>query len=224
VKIGRQFQTTQCFKMGRRPNLSTLAMTPITPLRLSATTLAGVRGGRVIFSGVSFDVAPGELLAITGRNGAGKSTLLRLVAGLARPTEGEIRIEPAPEGAAIHYLGHLDALKGGLSVRQNLDHWRRVWGGAESEAALAAVGLTGLADLPAGVLSAGERRRAAIARLLIRPRPIWLLDEPAAGLDAAAEADLGRIIAAHLAGGGMAVAAMHRALPVAATQTLRLGP
>jgi heme exporter protein A len=179
-----------------------------------------------VFAGVSFSLGEGELLAVTGPNGAGKSTLLRLVAGLLRPAAGAVRLDPAGDDGLhhqVHYVGHLDALKPGLTVRQNLDFWRRLWSGEAIGQALAAVGLESLADLPVAVLSAGQRRRVALARLLVAKRPLWLLDEPATALDAAAEAGLGRLISAHLAGGGMAIAATHRDLPVKATATLRLG-
>jgi heme exporter protein A len=196
-------------------------------MRLTANDLAATRGSRRVFAGVSFAVGPGELLAVTGPNGAGKSTLLRLVAGLLRPTAGTVAADPASEdgiGSLAHYLGHLDALKPALSVRQNLAFWQRLWGSAAPvETALEAVGLAHIVDLPAGVLSAGQRRRVAIARLLIAERPIWLLDEPATALDAEAEAGLGRLIADHLAGGGLALAATHRGLPIEPSATVALG-
>ena len=195
-------------------------------MRLTATGLAVSRGGRPVFADLSFTLSPGELLAVTGPNGAGKSTLLRLVAGLLRPSAGTVKLEEAEDaaiGANAHYLGHLDALKPGLTVRQNLDFWRLLWGGGDIDAALEAVGLEPLGDLHAAVLSAGQRRRVALARLLVAPRVLWLLDEPATALDAAAEAGLGRLIADHLSGGGMAIAATHRDLPLKPTATLALG-
>ena len=195
-------------------------------MRLSAANLAATRGGRSVFAGLSFSLTDGEMLAVTGANGAGKSTLLRLVAGLLTPSAGTIALDPAPDDglmAQVHYLGHLDALKPVLSVRENLAFWRRVWRGGDIGAALEEVGLGHLDHLPAGALSAGQRRRVAIARLLIAPRPIWLLDEPTAALDAAAEATLGRLIARHRSGGGMVIAATHRDLPATPSATLRLG-
>lgn len=199
-------------------------------MRLTATGLSAVRGGRPVFADLSFVLGAGELLAVTGPNGAGKSTLLRLVAGLLRPAAGKVvlesddaRPEPPSIGENVHYLGHLDALKPGLTVRQNLDFWQRLWGGGDVGAALAAVGIEPLGDLHAAVLSAGQRRRVALARLLVTRRVLWLLDEPATALDAAAEAGLGRLIADHLAGGGMAIAATHRDLPVKPTAELALG-
>ena len=195
-------------------------------MRLTATGLAAVRGGRQVFADLSFILAPGELLAVTGPNGAGKSTLLRLVAGLLRPAAGTVTLEGGADtgvGENAHYLGHLDALKPGLTVRQNLDFWRKLWGGGDVDAALDAVGLEPLGDLHASVLSAGQKRRVALARLMVARRALWLLDEPATALDAIAEAGLGRLIADHLSGGGMAIAATHRDLPVSPTATLTLG-
>lgn len=197
-------------------------------MRLAAENLAAERGGRVVLEGVSFALGSGELLAVTGPNGSGKSTTLRLIAGLVRPTGGTLRLDPPQEdgiGACVHYLGHLDGLKPNLSLADNLSFWRRLWRGTgpDTDAALDRVGLAGLADLPAGILSAGQRRRAAVARLLLDNRPIWLLDEPTTALDAAAERILGDLIGEHLAGGGMVAAATHRSLPVAASATLALG-
>jgi heme exporter protein A len=192
-------------------------------MRVIASGLAAVRGGRTVFSGVSFALGAGETLAVTGPNGAGKSTLLRLVAGLLAPVAGNIALEPQPADGAIHYVGHLDGLKTALSVRQNLEFWRSLWDGKPVAPALETVGIGNLADLPVQALSAGQRRRVALARLLIAERPLWLLDEPATALDASGEAMLGRVIAAHLAGGGIAMVATHRDRPLSPTATLALG-
>jgi heme exporter protein A len=192
-------------------------------MRVTATNLTAVRGGRTVFAGVSFSLGAGEALAVTGPNGVGKSTLLRLAAGLLAPAAGSIALEPLPADSAFHYLGHLDGLKTTLSVRQNLEFWRSLWIGKAVEPALETVGIVKLADLPVGVLSAGQRRRVALARLLIAERALWLLDEPATALDAGGEAMLGRVIAAHLAGGGMTMVATHRDLPLVPTATLSLG-
>ena len=197
-------------------------------MRLSATDVAAERGGRLVFSSLSLSVGAGEFLAVTGPNGAGKSTLLRLLAGLLRPTAGTIRLEPdsdTPRSQQVNYLGHLDALKPGLTVAENLSFWRRI---AETpdrgvDDALEAVGLARLADTPVTYLSAGQRRRIAIARLLVANRAIWLLDEPSSGLDATSEGRLGRIVGNALAGGTIVVAASHQPLPVPATATLQLG-
>lgn len=197
-------------------------------MQLTAEALAAERGGRPVFCDVEFSLRDGGLLAITGPNGAGKSTLLRIIAGLLRPVAGSIRLEPAadaPRAASMHYLGHLDGLKNALTVRENLVFWRRTAGpaGLAPIDALDEVGLAHLIDLPAAYLSAGQRRRVAISRLLAVRRPIWLLDEPTAALDAASEARLGELIAGHLHGGGMVLAATHLALPVSPTAAIRLG-
>ena len=196
-------------------------------MRLSGRDLSVSRGGRRIFEGLSFALASGELLAVTGANGAGKSTLLRLVAGLLHLDAGSIMLDPEPEegrAQAIHYLGHLDGLKPRLTVRENLLFWRRLWkGSGDIDDALDTVGIGGLDHLHASSLSAGQKRRVALARLLIHARPVWLLDEPATSLDASGEAMLGRLVEGHLAGGGMAMAALHRPLPVAPTQSIAMG-
>jgi heme exporter protein A len=195
-------------------------------MRLTGSDMTVVRGGRTVFSGLSFGVGAGDVLAVTGANGAGKSTLLRLIAGLLPLTAGSVALDPASEGGVarvLHYLGHLDGLKAALTVRQNLDFWKKLWRGGSVDAALERVGLNSLADLHVGVLSAGQKRRAAIARLLLVERPLWLLDEPATSLDAEAQTTLGSLVGAHLASGGMAIVATHRDLPVTPTATLRLG-
>jgi heme exporter protein A len=197
-------------------------------MRLSGEGLRAERGGRTVFEGLCFSLTAGEMLTVTGPNGAGKSTLLRVVAGLLKPAVGLVRIEPEPEAgipALVHYFGHLDALKPSLTVADNLGYWRRLYRGeGDLEAALNQVGLAHLIDLPAGRLSAGQKRRVALARLLISERPVWLLDEPATALDASAEVTLGRLIAAHISRGGLVMAATHRPLPVAPAATLALGP
>jgi heme exporter protein A len=195
-------------------------------MRLSANGLAARRGGRPVFEDVSFAVAAGELLAVTGPNGSGKSTLLRIIAGLLAPVAGTVTLDPAPADGIgeAHYVGHADALKPSLTVAANLTFWRRVLRGRGSiDEALDAVGMARLADLPVSTLSAGQKRRVALARLLVARRPLWLLDEPTGALDAAAEAMLGRLLTRHLAGGGIAIAATHRPLPVAAVGRLSLG-
>jgi len=197
-------------------------------MRLSASDLACRRGGRDVFDGVSFSVDSGEGLTIRGRNGAGKSSLLRMVVGLVRLARGRLELAGGdPEltiGEQSHYLGHQDALKPSLSVGENLLFWSRFFGAATGDIAqpLAAVGLDALADLPAAYLSAGQRRRLSIARLLAVKRPVWLLDEPTSTLDAAAQNQLGGIMRTHLAGGGIILAATHGALGLDGTKELRL--
>ena len=196
-------------------------------MRLIGRDLAAERGGRPVFAGVSFALADGELLAVTGANGAGKSTLLRLIAGLLSPAAGAVTLDPMPEGGlagAIHYVGHADALKPALSVRQNLTFWSRLWGGGTADAALARANLAHLADLPAAALSAGQKRRVALARLNLVRRPLWLLDEPASSLDTEAEGGLMALLSDHLATGGMAIVATHRPLAAEVSATLALGP
>jgi heme exporter protein A len=207
-------------------------------MRLSATELACERGGREVFAGVSFTVAAGEALTISGRNGAGKSSLLRSVSGLLRLAAGRLTLEDGDPELSIaeqaHYLGHQDALKGSLSVAENLKFWAGYLGAGPGkirkpqeqesiEEPLAAVGLAGLAGLPAAYLSAGQRRRLSIARLVAVPRPIWLLDEPASTLDAAAQQGLADLMRAHLAGGGLILAASHGPVGLPGAQELRLG-
>ncbi len=198
-------------------------------MELIGEDLVCVRGGREVFSGLGFRVRAGEALLLTGPNGAGKSSLLRLIAGLLRPAAGRIALTggDAELSAAeqAHYLGHQDALKPSLTVGENLRFWADFLGGGSGVLtdALAAVGLEELADLPAGYLSAGQRRRLSLARLLAAPRPLWLLDEPTAALDATAQGRLADLMRAHLAGRGLIVAATHGPLGLDAALGLRLG-
>jgi heme exporter protein A len=198
-------------------------------MRLSAADLACHRGGRDVFAGVSFSVAAGEILAITGRNGAGKSSLLRTVIGLVRLVKGKLTLEGGDRELTIaeqaHYVGHQDALKPSLSVAENLRFWAEFFGAkaAEVAPALQAVGLDALAELPAAYLSAGQRRRLSIARLLAAKRPIWLLDEPMSTLDASAQDRLAGFMRAHLTDGGLILAATHGSLGITGAQELRLG-
>jgi heme exporter protein A len=199
-------------------------------MRVTGSRLACVRGGREVFSGLDFTVATGEALVLTGRNGAGKTTLLRLIAGLLMPVAGTILVADGDDELTLaeqaHYLGHRDALKPSLTVSENLDFWAAYLGaggaGARSEA-LAAAGLADLAHLPAGYLSAGQRRRLSVARLLAAPRPIWLLDEPTAALDVAAQARLAELMRSHLAAGGLIIAATHGPLGLEGVKDLRMG-
>jgi heme exporter protein A len=205
-------------------------------MRLVGSDLACFRGGRQVFAGLSFSVAAGEALVVLGPNGVGKSSLLRLIAGLVARTSGALTLEDGGAeltiGEQAHYLGHQDALKPALTVDENLSFWSRYLGGGEATqaalmaartAALAGVGLGGIAQLPAAYLSAGQRRRLSIARLLAVKRPIWLLDEPTSALDTAAQAALAGFMAEHLAGGGLIVTAAHGPIGLKAAQELRLG-
>ncbi len=189
---------------------------------ISATALTVSRGERVLFRDLSFHIAPGEAVALTGANGAGKTTLLRTLAGFIRPDAGTVAfadIEPAEARAGhIHWLGHMDGLKTGRRAREELEFQAR-WSGANDEgiaAAIAGLALEPLLDLEVRKLSAGQRRRLAFARLIAAPRPLWLLDEPFAPLDARWRAALGLMMQAHLDSGGAILAAVHDPLPVAA--------
>jgi heme exporter protein A len=200
-------------------------------MRLKVTALACRRGHKAIFSGIGFSVGGGDALLLLGPNGAGKSSLLRIIAGLLRPTAGQIVLEGADQERTIaeqaHYLGHQDALKPSLSIAENLRFWMQFLGaepGLAPPEALAAVGLIELADLPAGYLSAGQRRRLSLARLLCAKRPIWLLDEPSSALDANGQERLLSVMHAHLGEGGILLAATHAPLGLAHPQVLRLGP
>jgi heme exporter protein A len=181
-----------------------------------------------VFAGLDFEAAGGEALAVVGRNGAGKTSLLRLIAGLLVVTDGAIELEGGdaeltlPEQA--HYLGHRDALKPSLSVAENLAFWRDFLGGKpdDAEAGLDAVGLGHIAHLPAAFLSAGQRRRLSVARLLAVRRPLWLLDEPTSALDAAGQEMFAGLMADHLKSGGLIVAATHTPLGLP-TRELQIG-
>jgi len=196
-------------------------------MRLSASGLACVRSGRPVFAGVGFTVAAGEALLVLGRNGAGKSSLLRMIADLLRVAAGRIELAGGDPDLSLaeqaHYLGHQDPVKPALTVTENLAFWARYLGGSAAPETLAAVGLAALHDLPAAFLSAGQRRRLSIARLIAVRRPIWLLDEPNATLDAPAQARLAALMRDHLEGGGMIVAATHGPIGLADAQELRLG-
>ncbi len=189
---------------------------------LEARGLACERGGRLLFRDLDLKLAPGEAALVTGPNGSGKSSLLRLLAGLLPPSAGAVTWTGGGE-AEFHYVGHGDAVKPALTVSQNLAFWVRLAGQGSVAAGLEAVGLAALADLPARLLSAGQRRRLGLARLFAAPAPLWLLDEPTSGLDDAAKQGIERGLSAHLAGGGAAVIATHVPLGVEAPHRIELG-
>jgi heme exporter protein A len=197
-------------------------------MRLSGRGVRCVRGGREVFSGLDFEAAAGEALTVVGANGTGKTSLLRMIAGLLTIAAGSIGLEGGESELTLaeqaHYLGHRDALKPALSVIENLAFWRDFLGGAAFDArqSLAAVGLDHAVHLPAAYLSAGQRRRLSIARLLALRRPIWLLDEPTNALDVAGQSMFASLMADHLSRGGLIVAATHAPLGVQA-QELRIG-
>ncbi len=195
---------------------------------LAADGLAVFRGERLVFADLSFSVPSGGALVLAGPNGSGKSTLLRLLAGLVRPAAGRLlwNAEDALADLALHgrrvaYLGHQDAVKPGLTAAENLRFAAAV-SGRPVAGALAAVGLEALSGLPGRMLSAGQKRRLALARLVLSDAPLWLLDEPTLGLDAVSVERFGGLLAAHRAAGGIVVAATHVPLPLVDAAGLRL--
>ncbi|HEY4140906.1 MAG TPA: heme ABC exporter ATP-binding protein CcmA [Pseudolabrys sp.] len=197
-------------------------------MELAGNNLTCVRGGREVFAGLSFGLCGGQALVVTGRNGAGKSSLLRMIAGLVSIAAGTLALTggdaDAMPGEQAHYLGHLDAVKPSLSVSENLRFWATYLGGAPAgiDDALDAVGLEPLATLPAAYLSAGQRRRLSIARLVAVKRPLWLLDEPTSALDQPSQQRLAELMRGHLAGGGMIIAAAHGPIGLDSPRELHL--
>jgi heme exporter protein A len=201
-------------------------------MQLSASGLTCVRSGREVFAGLHFTVAAGEALLVLGRNGAGKSSLLRMIAGLVRIAAGGITLSGGEAELTLaeqaHYVGHQDGIKAALNVKENVEFWTRYLGGraaarAAPESALDALALAELAGLPAAYLSAGQRRRLSLARLVAVKRPIWLLDEPTSTLDDAAQGRLSAMMGRHLAGGGIILAATHGPIGLDRAKELRLG-
>lgn len=182
-------------------------------MELRADNLMCVRGGRVIFAGLSFALHEATLTELRGPNGAGKTSLLRLIAGLIEPEQGSLTLAGGdPEmtpGQQCHLVAHQDAVKPHLTVTENLTFWRDFFGGGDLDAALAAFALAPLADYQAAMLSAGQKRRLALSRLALAARPVWLLDEPTVGLDAASRDRLNGLVARHVAAGGIVLAATH---------------
>ncbi|MCF3936039.1 heme ABC exporter ATP-binding protein CcmA [Acuticoccus sp. M5D2P5] len=198
---------------------------------LQVAELCVDRGERRVLDRVSFTVAAGRACAVTGPNGVGKSTLLRAIAGLTGIESGTVTFLnwDSERAGAIHFVGHLDAVKPQFSVAENAAFWCRWLGDGSAgesvvEAALDTVGLLHLAEMPAQFLSQGQRRRLALARLRMAPRPLWLLDEPTAGLDTASRATFAAMMANHLAGGGLVLAATHEPLGIDGADELRLAP
>jgi heme exporter protein A len=198
-------------------------------MKLVADRLSSIRGGRTLFSELSFAVEGGEVLLLVGPNGAGKTTLIRMIVGLLAPAGGRISLYGGDAqmnlGEQCNYVGHLNALKSSLTVGDNTAFWCRFLGGDLNriETALAAFGLAHLREIPAAYLSAGQKRRLGLARVLLAERPIWLLDEPAVSLDRAAQGMLGVAVNEHVAAGGLVVAATHAPLGFAKSRELHLG-
>lgn len=208
----------------------------MAPVQLQIRDLVVARAGRRVIDGVSFDISSGEALLLTGRNGAGKTTLIRTLAGYLEPQSGAITLDGWDRERdireACHYVGHLDSNKASLSVLENLRFWQAYLGGPASStrpaqdqlwSALERFEIDPLADIPAGYLSAGQKRRLGLARLLVAERPVWLLDEPTVSLDARSTALLTGLIDAHVAAGGLVVAATHLPLGLGKARELRLG-
>lgn len=206
----------------------------VPPMSLVAENLSARRGEDLIFVNVSFRLDEGQALVVTGRNGSGKSTLLRVVCGLLRPESGTVSYtgRGAADGmraaAVCHYLGHRNAMKAELTVAENLGFWKSFMGdleggvGDELHEAADRVGLSGITHLPYGYLSAGQQRRFAMARLLVAWRPVWVLDEPTAALDAAADTMFASLVQEHLRKGGIALAATHQPLGLRDPQRLEM--
>jgi heme exporter protein A len=198
-------------------------------VRLILDEVAIGHAGEPIRGGLSMALDAGTAMVLTGPNGAGKTTLLRTIAGLLPALAGSIRIaggdDEASVGQQAHLIGHFNALKPRLTIRENLEAWSDMLGGtpADIAAAITAFNLADLADLPVGLLSAGQRRRASLARLLTAQRPIWLLDEPTTALDTVNASLVSRVIAAATAGGGIVIAATHLDLGLGAVRAFDLG-
>lgn len=187
---------------------------------LSIHDLAASRGGLRVIEGVSFTLNPGEALILRGPNGIGKTTLLRAIAGLQPPSAGRIEMDED----AVAYAAHADGLKSALTVAENLRFWASIFGGTDIENAMATMDLIALADRPAAALSAGQKRRLGLARLLVTDRPVWVLDEPTVSLDTTSVARFAKAVRAHLAKGGTALMATHIDLGLDEAQMLDLSP
>ncbi|MYM54205.1 heme ABC exporter ATP-binding protein CcmA [Thalassovita mangrovi] len=189
-------------------------------MELTVSDLSVARGGIAVLEGVSFTIASGEALVLRGPNGIGKTTLLRTVAGLQPPLSGAVGLERD----AMAYAGHADGIKSVLSVRENLQFWADVFETGSIDAALDAFDLRGLENRAAGGLSAGQKRRLGLARMVVTGRPVWVLDEPTVSLDVASVAMFADAVRAHLAGGGLALLATHIDLGLAEARVLDVEP
>jgi heme exporter protein A len=187
---------------------------------LIAENLGVARGGVTVLEHVSFRLTPGRALILRGPNGSGKTTLLRTIAGLQPPVSGALSLDRE----AMAYAGHADGIKSPLTVAENLIFWARVFGQGGIDAALTAFDLHGLADRRAGALSAGQKRRLGLARMVVTGRPVWVMDEPTVSLDTAAVALFAGAVRAHLAGGGMALLATHIDLGLPEAEVLDVAP
>ena len=193
-------------------------------MELKAQDLTYERGGRIVFRGVSLSLQPGQLMQLTGPNGSGKSSLLRLIAGLNEAQTGSVELIGGSDdlslGQQAHYVAHQEPVKSALSVSENLAFWRDFLGGGDVDDALEAFDLSRLASYPAGLLSAGQKRRLALARIVLVPRVLWLLDEPTVGLDTSSLERFVKVMAKQLDNGGMIIAATH--VPLGREPDLRL--
>jgi heme exporter protein A len=203
-------------------------------VRLAVENLTVARGERTVIRSLSFEVGQGEILVLTGPNGSGKTTLIRALAGFLPPAAGSIRLSGGEPERDVrdhcHYVGHANGIKSALTVAANLAFWADYLGATNEESqaervagALEAFDLAPLAEVPAGFLSAGQKRRLGLARLFVARRPLWLLDEPTASLDAASAARLGAHLSRRAVEGGLVIAATHLPLGVEGARTLRLG-
>lgn len=196
-------------------------------MHLTVDNLRCDRGGRRIFDNVSFVLSRGEALVVTGRNGAGKSTLLAILSGQLRQNGGNIKVSGVSERTlpeCLHLIGHREALKAAMTARENLDFARDLLGDPHlgTSEALDRVGLVHAADVPVAYLSAGQKRRVALARLMVAHRPLWLLDEPTSALDIASQQILFELLNEHTRSGGLVIAATHQELPLDNVRELRI--
>ena len=193
-------------------------------MELKAQDLTCERGGRIVFRNVSLSLKPGQLMQLTGPNGSGKSSLLRLIAGLNEAQTGSVELIGGSDdlslGQQAHYVAHQEPVKSALRVSENLAFWRDFLGGGDVDDALEAFDLSRLASYPAGLLSAGQKRRLALARIVLVPRVLWLLDEPTVGLDTSSLDRFVKVMAKQLDDGGMIIAATH--VPLGRDPDLRL--